>query len=143
MLEAGASVRSGAETAHLADTQRAHDRSAVRSAPADDLDVGGAAAEGFQIGPSGKDAFERPSVDFHDPIGVLLPGTIKNLRSEQDRRRGGIGVGLCRVAVLGAGQNRQTMFRHAPAGTACVIADQAHRASAAVAQESHKLGALP
>src|SRR5215471_15011563 len=55
VLEARSCVRSGAVAAHFADAKRTHDSAAVSCAAADDLNIGGASAEFFEIAADGKD----------------------------------------------------------------------------------------
>src|ERR1700733_5205428 len=100
-------MRCGAKAAHLANRQSAHDRSSISRATADDLDVCGSAAEGFEFTAFRKNPFEIRCKDFSRMLRILLPCKAEHLGCEDDGSRCRIRISLGCVAILGSGKNRK------------------------------------
>jgi hypothetical protein len=143
-FEACTGMRRSAETAHFADGERTHDRGSVSCAATDDLNVGCTAAERIQFATASEDQVEVCGKDIGGAISIFFPGMIENLRRENDRSRGGVGVCFGCVSILRTSQNRQLLLGEIPAGTGEVVANEPQFPAALIAnlEEFHQLGAF-
>src|ERR1700689_3233633 len=100
-------VSSGTMAGHLANAQRTHDCAPVCWTSPNDFDVLRSATKSFQLPAKTKDLIESSGVSCACPLGIFPPCPPHHMGSQHDARSCGIGIGLGRIAIFRARQNRK------------------------------------